>query len=263
MDFTQNNGITMSSDFPQNNVAPIMANDFSQNNGQPIITNNFPQNYNQPMMNNGYDPNFNNFNNFPQGNNNPPLNPNDFPYQNSHHINNYGYFFIMPNNFMNLESQQKIVINTAQIGFSPKRFAVVMFFFILFAVGGVLTGLTQGAAFPIIIIAFIGFAVSSAWSAGAFRCCSSKNFVYYNTNNKNLEIHCSKKINNSIDSIDKIVMEDNNKGSIFYIITKSGEKTEFLKLPLVMGVPFKEGELILNDFIEYWKKKEGLSHTPL
>ena len=58
-------------------------------------------------------------------------------------------------------------------------------------------------------------------------------------------------------------MEDNDKGSIFYIITKSGEKTEFLKLPLVKGVPFKEGEEILNDFIEYWKNKDGISQTPV
>ena len=56
-------------------------------------------------------------------------------------------------------------------------------------------------------------------------------------------------------------MEDNDKGSIFYIIAKSGEKTEFLKLPLVKGVPFKEGEEILNDFIEYWKNKDGISQT--
>ena len=121
--------------------------------------------------------------------------------------------------------------------------------------------MTRGACFPIIIIAIIGFVISSLWNAGAFTCCTPKSFVYYNINNKNLEINCLKKIINiSLGSIDKIIMEDNVKGSIFYIITKSGEKTEFLQMPLIRGLPFKEEEEILNDFIEYWKKKEGLSY---
>ena len=65
------------------------------------------------------------------------------------------------------------------------------------------------------------YTVSGAWSADACRCCSSKFFVYYNTNNKNLEIQCSKKIINNFDFIDKIVMEDNDKGSIFFILLDS------------------------------------------
>ena len=241
--------------------------DFAQNNNQPITTSDFPQNYNQQMMPNGDSQNFNNYNNYPQYNNNQPIIPNDSYNQNQnmfvndHHINNFGYFYIMPNNFMNLQSQQKIIINTNKVGFSPKRFALVMFFFILFPIGGVLTGITGGACFPIVIIAFIGFVISGFWSTGALTCCNPKSFVYYNKDNKNIEIHYLKKIiNTSLDSIDKIIMEDNDKGSIFYIITKSGEKTEFLKLPLIRGVPFKEGEEILNDFIEYWKKKDGLSY---
>ena len=82
-------------------------------------------------------------------------------------------------------------------------------------------------------------------------CCKNcKNtYIYYNIENKNIEINLDTNINISLDSIEKILMEDNINGSIFYIITKSGEKTEFLKLPLVNGVPFKEGEEILNDFI--------------
>ena len=51
-------------------------------------------------------------------------------------------------------------------------------------------------------------------------------------------------------------MEDNTENSVFYFINQSQEKIEFLKLPLSKGVPFKEGEEILNDFINYWKKKE-------
>ena len=248
-------------DFNQNNTQHIISSDFPPNNVAPVITNDFPQNYNTLMMPNGY----------AQNCNSPPINPNDFPYnqnqynaQNNRHLNNYGYFYIMPNTFMNLESQQKIIINTKQqFGFSPIRFAVVIFFFILFGVGGFLTVMTEGATFPIVIIAFIGFGVSGAWSSGACNCCTPKSSVYYNINNKNLEINCSKKIITNLDSINKIIMEDNDKGSIFYIITKSGEKTEFLKLPLVNGVPFKEGEEILNDFIDYWKKKEGFSQTPV
>ena len=50
-------------------------------------------------------------------------------------------------------------------------------------------------------------------------------------------------------------MEVDTKGSNFYIITKSVEKTEFLKLPLINGVLFTEAEVIFNDFINYWKKK--------
>ena len=60
-----------------------------------------------------------------------------------------------------------------------------------------------------------------------------------------------------LDNCDKIIMEDNEEGSTFYFISKSGTKYEFLKLPLVKGVPFKEGKAILNDFIIFWKKKEG------
>ena len=51
-------------------------------------------------------------------------------------------------------------------------------------------------------------------------------------------------------------MEDKTDGSFYFFITQSKEKIEFLKLPLIGGIPFKEGEEILNDFINYWKKKE-------
>ena len=59
-------------------------------------------------------------------------------------------------------------------------------------------------------------------------------------------------------NITKIIMEDNEEGSIFYFISKSGAKNEFLKMPLVRGVPFKEGKVILNDFINFWKKKKDV-----
>ena len=112
--------------------------DFPQNNIQPINTSDFPQNYNQPMTpNNGYSQNFSNNNNYPQYNNQPKIsndsyNQNQNICVNNHHINNHGYFYIMPNAFMNLQSQQKIIINANKNGFSPIRFAVMIFFLFFF-----------------------------------------------------------------------------------------------------------------------------------
>ena len=251
-------------DFTQNVDQPIITNDFPQNNIQPPIINDIPQNLNQPPMPTGFSQNFNDFNNI--NNYSPNINkPNNFPQNlnhnvNDHHINNYGYFYFEPNTFMRLENQQKIniIIITSP---SPLRIIPFIIFSFLLAIGGALTGITAGALFPIPIVAFIGLIVSFICFIGCCKNCKDT-YIYYNIENKNIEINLKKKMKINMDSIDKIKMEVDTKGSIFYIITKSGEKTEFLKLPLVNGVPFKEGEMILNDFIEYWKKKEGLSQTP-
>ena len=75
-----------------------------------------------------------NYNNYPQVNkssiipNNSSYNQNQNILIKDHHINNYGYFYIMPNNFMNLQSQQKIIINTNQAEFSGLRVILVMIF---------------------------------------------------------------------------------------------------------------------------------------
>ena len=198
----------------------------------------FPPNINEPIIVNNYSEN--------EINNNNPIK--------DHHINNYGCFYIEQNHFMNLQNQQKIMIQTRNNGLSVMSIIFFIFFFILFAVGGILTGMTRGACFPIIIIAWVGFAVTSICSTGV---CSSKSFIYYNKETHNIEVNCLKnKFNLSLDLIEKIIMEDNTENSVFYFINQSQEKIEFLKLPLSKGVPFKEGEEILNDFIDYWKKKE-------
>ena len=197
----------------------------------------FPPNINEPIIVNNYSEN--------EINNNPIKN---------HHINNYGYFYIEQNHFMNLQNQQKIMIQTRNNGLSVTNIIFLIFFFILFAIGGFLTGVTGGACFPIIIIAWVGFAVTSICSSGV---CSPKSFISYNKETHNIEVNCLKnKFNLSLDLIEKIIMEDNTENSVFYFINQSQEKIEFLKLPLSKGVPFKEGEEILNDFINYWKKKE-------
>ena len=51
-------------------------------------------------------------------------------------------------------------------------------------------------------------------------------------------------------------MEDSNENSIFYFVTNLNEKIKFLVLPLKKGVPFKEGEDILNDWCNYLKNKK-------
>ena len=94
---------------------------------------------------------------------------------------------------MDLENQQKIIINTNdKFGFSVIKFAVTLFFLILIPIGVLLTAIIDESYFPIIIIAFIGVVISGFCDSEMFSCCN-KSFIYYNINNKNLEIHCLKK----------------------------------------------------------------------
>jgi hypothetical protein len=197
----------------------------------------FPPNINEPIIVNNYSEN--------EINNNPIKN---------HHINNYGYFYIEQNHFMNLQNQQKIMIQTKNNSLLLIIIISFIFFIILFVLGIISTGNTEGALFPIIIILGVGLVVTMICMIGV---CSSKSFIYYNKETHNIEVNCLKnKFNLSLDLIEKIIMEDNTENSVFYFINQSQEKIEFLKLPLSKGVPFKEGEEILNDFIDYWKKKE-------
>ena len=172
------------------------------------------------------------------------------------HINNFGYFYIEPNLVMNLENQQKI-----NIIIRPKssclRAIPVFFFFVLFGVGGVLTGITEGACFPIVIVAFVGFIVSGFCASA--RC--SRPCVKYNSVKKDLEINCDKIININLNLIERIEMEGTSKSSVFYVVNKNGEKIKFLEVPLYNGIPFSQGQKILNDFINFWKKKENISTT--
>ena len=265
MNFNQNKyQPIISSDFPQNYNKPIATNHFPQNNAQLTNSSALPQNYGQPPMPTTAYQNYNNsnINNYFQNSNlsnNYPQYHNNYLVTGTNHLDNYGYFFFPQNRFMKLENQQKIKIFERSCC-SSLKYIIMIFFFILFPIGGVLAGISKGVLIPIPIIAFFGFLFSVLWINGVFdRCCSccNKSYIYYNIENKNIEINLKKKINLNMDSIDKIKMEVDTKGSNFYIITKSGEKIEFLRLPLIHGVPFSEAEAILNDFIHYWKNKDG------
>ena len=265
MDFNQNKDQPIiSSDFPQNYNKPITPNDFPQNNAPLINASDLPQNFEQPPIPTAAYQNYNNsnINNYFQNNNlsnNYPHYQNNYIVTVTNHIDNYGYFTFQQNRFMKLENQQKIKIFEKSCC-SSLKYVIMIFFFILFPIGGFLAGISRGLLVPIPIIAFFGFFFTGLWINGVFdRCCSccNKSYIYYNIENKNIEINLKKKMKINMDSIDKIKMEVDTKGSNFYIITKLGEKTEFLKLPLINGVPFAEAEVILNDFINFWKNKDG------
>lgn len=246
---------------PPNNAQKMIPSDFSANGptsdfptNNPNIHPLYPQNY-QPVIQNG--------NLYPS--NNLINNYNYLNGQNEmvkdNHINSYGFFYIEPNFVMALESQQKINIVISP-KFSCIRIIPSIFFFILFGVGGALTGITGGACFPIIIVGFVGFAISGFWMSGACRACPCcRSYVSYNSVNKSLEINCQKKININLDYIERIDMEDTGTKSVFYVVNKNGERNEFMEVPLYNGIPFSQGQKILNDFINFWKKKENINIT--
>ena len=224
-----------------------------QNGGRTIILSNIPKNEDQPLIQDYLPPNDDQM-----------IIPNDNS-QNNHvngnHINNDGYFYIEPNDFMILEGQQKISFRNIgrNTGFPKKKFVIVLSFFIFFVFSGFLTGIVVGyLCSPLVVISFVCFCCSSIYASGVCNSCN-ESYIYYNLGSKNIEIKINfmKDAYIRLDNCDKIIMEDNEEGSTFYFISKSGTKYEFLKLPLVKGVPFKEGEPILNDFIIFWKKKEG------
>ena len=169
---------------------------------------------------------------------------------NDNHINNYGYFYINDNPFFELMNQEKIKIKIDRT--MTKSIISFIFFFILFGLGGFLTGATQGTLFFIPIIAFIGFIITMICTIVS----NSKNYIWYNNENSNIEVNFDKKIIVALDSIERIIMEDSNENSIFYFVNNLNEKIKFLVLPLKKGVPFKEGEDILNDWINYLKNKK-------
>lgn len=219
----------------------------SNPNYQPIL----PQN-NEPMMSNSYlYPSNNQINNY-----NYLKGQNEMVKDN--HINSYGYFYIEPNMVLRLENQQKINIVVPQ-KFSCLRLIPTIFFFILSGVGGFLTGMTEGALFPIIIVGFVGFTISGVWMSGICKFCCCKSYVRYDDINKIVEIKCEKKININLDLIEKIEMEDTNSKSVFNVVNKTGEKIKLMEVPLYNGVPFAQGQKILNDFINFWKNKENIS----
>ena len=62
---------------------------------------------------------------------------------NDNNINNNGYFYIEPNDFMILENQQKISFRNIErkTGFLKIKFLIVFSFFIFFIFSGFLTAL--------------------------------------------------------------------------------------------------------------------------
>ena len=176
---------------------------------------------------------------------------------NDKHINNYGYFYIDSNPFFELINQEKIKIIKLQTIIFPKWSFI--FFFICF-IGILLTGATRGALFFIPLIGFIGFVVSGICYATSF--CqknNDNNYICYNKKTSDIEVNYfknKKKIIVPLNSIERIIMEYTNENSVFYFINNLNEKMQFLTLPLKNGVPFKEGEDILNDWFNYLKSKE-------
>ena len=219
-----------------------------QNNNKPFLINNYPtpnQDLNAPT----------------------PINQEDNHINiNQNHINKYGYFTLNPNFYMFLENQQQINI---RINSEIKPMSHSLKFalpFIIYAVVVILTIIlilfVHSIFIFLIFFAFLGLIINLFCQI--FFCCCYKrdnsnhfSFIFYNKDNKNIEVdYKGKKINLNLYSIDKIIMEDKTDGSFYFFITQSKEKIEFLKLPLIGGIPFKEGEEILNDFINYWKKIE-------
>ena len=68
-----------------------------------------------------------------------------------------------------------------------------------------------------------------------------------------------KKIYGGIFFIDKFEMDSNYEGYFFYIKFKSEKKYKILSLPPNWQARFEEGVTILNDFVDYWKNKEGFN----
>ena len=54
-------------------------------------------------------------------------------------------------------------------------------------------------------------------------------------------------------------MNSSYEGYFFYIKFKSGQTYKILSLPPNWEAPFEEGVTILNDFVDYWKTKEGFN----
>ena len=174
----------------------------------------------------------------------------------NHHTDNFGNFYIEENPFMKLENQQKIVINGKVIGFSKKKCIVVIIFFILIIVS-IFLGIGNPEFIPLIVIFAICYGISLIWSFTAKS--GPVTTVYYNKEKKIIEIvYYNKIISVGLYFVDKVKMYY-NEGYFYYIFTKSGENSEILKLPSNWVAPFKEGETILNDFIDYWKNKEGFN----
>ena len=173
---------------------------------------------------------------------------------NDNHINNYGYFYINNNPFMQLINQEKIKIYI-QKKVPVKLIILGAISFFLFGFGGFLTAISKGVLFFIPIIGFIGWVITII-------CCGCTqqrmSFIFFNKTNSNIEVNIidNKVITIPLNSIERIIMEDTDENSVFYFENNLNEKIKFLELPFNRGIPFKEGEEILNDWCRYLKNKQ-------
>ena len=174
---------------------------------------------------------------------------------NDKHINNYGYFYIDSNPFFELINQEKIKIKhqTSATNIS----GCTGFCWCICFIGIILMIVSNIAFFFVPLIGFIGLVISIKYNNAHGP--GYDNYICFNKTNSDIEVNYFKnlkKINLPLNSIVRIIMEYTNENSVFYFINNLNEKMQFLKLPLQNGVPFKEGEDILNDWFNYLKSKE-------
>jgi len=181
----------------------------------------------------------------------------DSPQNCNHHIDKFGNFYIEQNTFMKLENQQKIIINGKLWGFGKKRciLSIIIFIFIIIFV---ILSTRCIELFSWVIILGVCYGISLAWAIRPET--GPVTTVYYNKDKKIIEIDClRRKIYGGIFFIDKFEMDSNYEGYFFYIKFKSEKKYKILSLPPNWEAPFEEGVTILNDFVDYWKNKDGFN----
>ena len=168
---------------------------------------------------------------------------------NDNHINNYGRFYINDNHFMHLINQEKIQIYIQKK--IPVKFKIlVAISFFLVGFGGFVR-----VFFFTQTIGLIGLVIFTICCV-CFQIKSS--FIFFNKTNSNIEVNIidNKVITIPLNSIERIIMEDTDENSVFYFENNLNEKIKFLELPFNRGIPFKEGEEILNDWCRYLKNKQ-------
>ena len=184
---------------------------------------------------------------------------NDSPQNCNHHIDTFGNFYIEQNTFMKLENQQKIIINGKVTTISKKR-CILSIIIIIFLITIIIIIVETGdiELFSLFFILGICYSISVFWAIRSEN--GPATTVYYNKEKKIVEIDClRKKIYGGIIFVDKFEMNSSYEGYFFYIKFKSGQTYKILSLPPNWEAPFEEGVTILNDFVDYWKTKEGFN----
>ena len=155
---------------------------------------------------------------------------------------------------MHLINQEKIEIYI-KIKAPVKLKILLVIFIVLFLLGAFLNIISKDALLFILIIGYIGWIITLI-------CCvctqQRMSFIFFNKTNSNIEVNIidNKVITIPLNSIERIIMEDTDENSVFYFENNLNEKIKFLELPFNRGIPFKEGEEILNDWCRYLKNKQ-------